>query len=336
MINELLPSLLFIQIPSAIFVYFDSRKRKMADPWLWIIGVAFFMPLFLPFYILLRPRKAYLFCPNCNSKNPFPITNCSACGIQIQSQEKLRQAEWGLLDSITILILSLFVIPVSLAGLSSLLGILEGDWSEWNNIYYFSLIGSASLIILSLWFIKKVCGRPLKDIGLTKERLLRNILIGIMFIVPVLFLEYVAEEAFIKIGEIIAPSQAEHLRELQDMEHKGSIDIWPTATDEYIRFVGVTLLVVILGPIGEEILFRGMIYTSLRQRRGKLASLILSSIFFALVHGQFIHLFPIFLIALILAYLYEHTNSIVSSITLHVSVNLFFMIILYYYPNFYT
>ncbi len=308
----------------------------MADPWIWIIGVAFFMPLFLPFYILLRPRTAYLFCPSCNSKNPFPISNCEACGIQIQSQEKLRQAEWGLLDSITILILSLFVIPVSLAGLSSLLGILEEDWSEWKNIYYFSLIGSASLIILSLWFIRKVCGRPLKDIGLTKENIFRNILIGIIFIAPVLFLEYIVEEAVIKVGEIIAPSQAEHLRELQEMEHKGSVDIWYKSTDDYFRFAGVVLLMVILGPLGEEILFRGMIYKSLRQRRGILASLILSSIFFALVHGQFIHLFPIFLIAFILAYLYELTGSIIPSLVLHVSVNLFFMIILYYYPNFYT
>ena len=336
MFNELLPSLLFIQIPSAIFVYFDSRKRKMVDPWLWIIGVAFFMPLFLPFYILLRPRTAYLYCPNCNAKNPFPISNCESCGLQIQSQEKLRQAEWGLLDSITILILSLFIIPVSLAGLSSLLGILEGDWSEWNNIYYFSLIGSASLIILSLWFIKKVCGRPLKDIGLTKENILRNILIGIILVAPVLFLEYVAEEAIIKIGEIIAPSQAEHLRELQDMEHRGSIDIWPKSMNEYTRLIGVALLVIILGPLGEEILFRGMFYTSLRRRHERLASLILSSIFFAFVHGQFIHLFPIFLIAIILAYLYERTGSIISSITLHISVNLFFVIILYYYPNLYT
>ncbi len=336
MFTEFLPSLLFIQIPSAIFVYFDSKKRKMADPWLWIIGVAFFMPFFLPFYILLRPRTAYLYCPNCNTKNPFPISNCESCGIQIQSQEKLRQAEWGLIDSITILILSLFVIPVSLAGLSNLLGILDGDWSEWKNIYYFSLVGSASLLILSLWFIKKVCGRSLKDIGLTKENIFRNILIGIILIVPVLFLEYVAEEAIIKIAEIIAPSQAEHLRELQEMEHKGSIDIWPGSMDEYIKFAGVTLLVVILGPIGEEILFRGMIYTSLRKRRGRLASLILSSIFFAFVHGQFIHLFPIFLIALILAYLYERTGSIISSITLHISINLFFVIILYYYPNLYT
>lgn len=336
MFNELLPSLLFIQIPSAIFVYFDSKKRKIADPWLWIIGVAFFMPLFLPFYILLRPREAYLFCPNCNAKNPFPISNCSDCGMQIQSQEKLRQAEWGLLDSIIILILSLFIIPVSLAGLSNLLGILEEDWYEWKNIYYFSLIGSASLIILSLWFIKKVCGRPLKDIGLTKENLFRNILIGVIFIAPVIFLGYVAEEAVIKIGGIIAPSQAEHLKELQEIEHKGSIDIWQESIGDYFRSAGVILLMVIIGPLGEEILFRGMIYTSLRKRRGILASLILSSIFFAFVHGQFIHLFPIFLIAFILAYLYEYTNSIVSSITLHVSVNLFFMIILYYYPNFYT
>lgn len=336
MFNELLPSLLFIQIPSAIFVYFDSKRRRMEDSWPWIIGVAFFMPLFLPFYILLRPRTAYLFCPNCNAKNPFPISNCESCGIQIQSQEKLRQAEWGLLDSITILILSLFVIPVSLAGLSNLLGILDEDWSEWNNIYYFSLIGSVSLVVLSLWFIKKVCGRPLKDIGLVKKNIFRNILIGIIIVAPVLFLEYVTEEAVIKIGGIIAPSQAEHLRELQEIEHRGSIDIWPESMNEYVKFAGVALLVVVLGPIGEEILFRGMIYTSLRKRRGKLASIILSSIFFAFVHGQFIHFFPIFLIALILAYLYENTGSIVSSITLHVSVNLFFVIILYFYPNLYT
>ncbi len=336
MFNEFLPSLLFLQIASAIFVFFDSKKRKMADPWLWIIGTAFFMPLFLPFYILLRPREAYLFCPNCNAKNTFPITNCSACGLQIQSQEELRQAEWGLLDSITILILSLFIIPISLAGLSSLLGLLEEDWYEWKNIYYFSLIGSASLIILSLWFIKKVCGRPLEDIGLTKKNVFRNILIGIILIAPVILLEYVAEEAVIKIGGIIAPSQAEHLRELQEIEHKGSINIWQESMGDFFRLAGVIILMVILGPFGEEILFRGMIYKSLRKRRGILASLILSSIFFAFVHGQFIHLFPIFLIAFILAYLYELTGSIVSSIVLHTSINLFFMIILYYYPNFYT
>lgn len=337
MFVEYLPVLFLLQASSAIFVYSDSKKRKMPNSLPWIIGVALFMPFFLPFYILLRPRKGLFYCPNCLIENTFPIDHCQNCGVEITSDRiKLTQMEWGLLDAITILILSFFVLPFSLAGIGDLLGIVDKSFQSWESIFVINLIGSTSLLILSLWFILKVCKRSLKDVGLTKENLYRNILIGVLAIIPALAIAYVTEEIVVRGLTNLLPSQADLIMQIQKQEHRIAGGIWPESISDVGRFVGAGFLMIILAPIAEEIMFRGMVYTAFRKRRSKWTAMVFASILFAFSHGQFLHFIAIFSSGFLLVYLFERTKSLVPSIALHVSMNLVFTILWYYNPNLYT
>jgi hypothetical protein len=241
------------------------------------------------------------------------------------------------MDAFMILILSFFLLPMGLAGVANRLGIVDKELSSWGSIFAFNFIGTASLLIISLWFLIKICKRSLVDIGLSRDnKLYRNILVGIALVIPALFLSYAVEEATIKSLVIIAPSQAEKIYEMQAKEHSIPGEIWPDDTREVGKFLSAGLLMIILAPIAEEIMFRGIIYNALRIKRSLLTSLILSGFIFAFVHGQAIHFGEIFVIGVLLAYIYERTKSLIAPITLHIVLNLAFLIAWYYFPSLYT
>ena len=77
----------------------------------------------------------------------------------------------------------------------------------------------------------------------------------------------------------------------------------------------------LLGPVLEEVFFRGFAYSVFRKRFGVFSGIILSAAFFASVHANLASLFPIFCLGLLLAYIYEKTGSLVSSVTVHVIHN---------------
>ncbi|AZR72439.1 hypothetical protein BBF96_02940 [Anoxybacter fermentans] len=86
-------------------------------------------------------------------------------------------------------------------------------------------------------------------------------------------------------------------------------------------FLSYALLIVILAPIGEEFFFRGLVYSYLRQKYGMKLALILSSVFFSLMHLS-LWVFPgIFIGGLGLAYLYEKSKSLYTSIFAHMVWN---------------
>ncbi|MCG4852189.1 CPBP family intramembrane glutamic endopeptidase, partial [Acidaminococcus intestini] len=78
-----------------------------------------------------------------------------------------------------------------------------------------------------------------------------------------------------------------------------------------------------IGPaielILEEIVFRKIIFGTLRRRFSFLLSGIVSSVIFGLAHTEPSHLFLYSLLGLTLAYLYEKTNRITVSMFAHVS-----------------
>jgi membrane protease YdiL (CAAX protease family) len=334
--QQLITFVLFIQLPCAIFVYVDARRRGMTGFWLWVVGVAVFMPFFLPFYILLRPRRGIFLCPNCGTRNPFPVEKCRNCELEIkQDAGVIIQGEWSLSDAISIFALSVFTLPMSLMGLFVALELMERDTPSWIYLFFASLVGTAVLVGLPLWLIIRVCRRPLDDIGLIRGHLFRDIMMAVVLVVPVLFMAHVVEEAVIKTVTTVVPSQAEAVRKLQEEEHRIGAEIWPESRNELVKLIGSAILIVFLAPLGEEMVFRGIAYTALRPR-GKWRALIVTSLLFALAHMQVIHFIPIFFIGLILAYLFERTGSLKPAIALHILVNLILMILWYYRPNIYT
>ena len=76
-----------------------------------------------------------------------------------------------------------------------------------------------------------------------------------------------------------------------------------------------------LGPLAEEVYFRGFLYSGFKERLGVWRSALLSSLLFALMHVDPAVLVPFFFTGILLALLYERTGSVWSCFVAHAAQN---------------
>ena len=87
---------------------------------------------------------------------------------------------------------------------------------------------------------------------------------------------------------------------------------------------------IIVGPVAEEFIFRGVLYPFFKQRSHPMLAWFLVSFLFALVHWDLVAFLPLFLLALILTWLYELTNNLLAPITAHALFNIAGVIVFYF------
>ena len=86
---------------------------------------------------------------------------------------------------------------------------------------------------------------------------------------------------------------------------------------------------VLVAPLAEELLFRGLLYRLARRTWGAWPAAVVSSLVFGLIHGEPWYLFGLIGLGLILAYLYEATGSLLAPViahALHNAVSLYLML----------
>jgi uncharacterized protein len=91
---------------------------------------------------------------------------------------------------------------------------------------------------------------------------------------------------------------------------------------------GMIVFICLVCPILEEIVFRKMIYDSLKRRIGVLAAASVSAFLFSLIHFDFANLLVYMLIGLIFSWIYIKSKNILASIVAHVLMNSVVLIIL--------
>lgn len=79
---------------------------------------------------------------------------------------------------------------------------------------------------------------------------------------------------------------------------------------------------VILAPVLEEIVFRGLIYTRLKQGMPVLAAAVIASLFFALAHGSIVWGCCVFVLSMALIFVFERYQSLTACIVFHLFYNL--------------
>lgn len=77
----------------------------------------------------------------------------------------------------------------------------------------------------------------------------------------------------------------------------------------------------ILGPILEELIFRGIVYNNLKKITSGFKAVIISSLIFGLFHGNIIQFVYGFIFNIILTKIYDRDNNILSPIIVHISAN---------------
>jgi len=81
------------------------------------------------------------------------------------------------------------------------------------------------------------------------------------------------------------------------------------------------IVTTIIAPILEEIVFRKIIFGSLYKRTNFLIAGVLSSLIFAVVHGELIHILIYASMGFVFAYLYVKTKRIIVPIIVHMALN---------------
>ena len=112
---------------------------------------------------------------------------------------------------------------------------------------------------------------------------------------------------------------------------------WGTSSDIYLPFnangIGIAFFAIIaavVAPLAEETFFRGFAFQVIKKRYGCGWGIFLSALLFSLAHLSPSGLVPIFILGLMLAWLYNKTQSIWPCIIVHAAYNsiaLIFMII---------
>jgi membrane protease YdiL (CAAX protease family) len=86
----------------------------------------------------------------------------------------------------------------------------------------------------------------------------------------------------------------------------------------------------VIGPLGEEVFFRGFAYRCFRTRWGPVVGGAASAALFSLIHFNPVGLLPIFLVGCVLAYLYERTGTLVAPFALHAANNIVAVLALHF------
>lgn len=98
-------------------------------------------------------------------------------------------------------------------------------------------------------------------------------------------------------------------------------------------FILGLLVTGIVAPIFEEILFRGLIFGELKKITSVKLAILIQAIIFGVYHFNFIQSSYAVVIGVILGYVCYKTNSLLSSILLHITFNSFSLIIIKFIPT---
>jgi membrane protease YdiL (CAAX protease family) len=90
-----------------------------------------------------------------------------------------------------------------------------------------------------------------------------------------------------------------------------------SSTAGWMNWVTLFLLIGFIGPMLEEVIFRGFLFAWLRQRWGIQAGLWLQALVFALIHQYAAGLLPLFALSVVLGLAYVYTQRLMVCVWIH-------------------
>ncbi|MBT6450708.1 MAG: CPBP family intramembrane metalloprotease, partial [Verrucomicrobiales bacterium] len=131
-------------------------------------------------------------------------------------------------------------------------------------------------------------------------------LFGMGFVLPAFGLHYISQTVLAQLGH--EPVVQEAVQMVMATEHPVEVGLQVVS-------------VVIMAPIAEELLFRGILYNTIKHTGYPLAGMIISAALFALVHGSLALTLPLFVMGFALAWVYEKSGSIIAPMVMHATFN---------------
>ena len=107
-----------------------------------------------------------------------------------------------------------------------------------------------------------------------------------------------------------------------------AVETMQKATPGFSR-IYLVFFAVVIAPIAEETLFRGILYPTIKQHGFPRTALLGTSFLFAAVHQNLPAFLPLMLLGIVLVFLYEKTDNLLACITAHSLFNAFAIVWMY-------
>jgi hypothetical protein len=286
-----------------LVVFEQAVEEKMAHltpqnlvlkPLQYVVVFIFIMLFFSSLLIFL-----YLVFNFFSGKRIFPDINFRPCPL------------WNMKDFFKILIWLLFWIEI--LSLSRFLSVILKTYN-FRTYLLNSLFGSLAIdliaIIIVIWWLRRHYNQRITAVGISLSHTARDFGKAVFYylgFLPVLFF-------LIYIGIIIA--------------NKVQKPLPPQPLFYFLLFENNKLIlslaitfIVIVGPIAEELFFRGLFYNALKKSIGVFQAMLATSVLFAVLHMNVLGFLPIFGLALLFVILYEKSGSLKVPIFLHMLHN---------------
>jgi membrane protease YdiL (CAAX protease family) len=181
----------------------------------------------------------------------------------------------------------------------------------------FTLVQNAMFVIVSLYVAVIRFQLPATALGVRGDGWGRGLALGALaggFAIP---LAMAGEAVAVRVFSVIEGSARAAARVAAEHADDPIQPILSALGGTSLPMAWVLFLLAVVVPIGEEIFFRGFVYGGLRERWGIVVAMAASAIFFAFVHLQAVHAFPIFLLGVLFALLYERTRNLIPGVVAH-------------------
>lgn len=220
------------------------------------------------------------------------------------------RVEWDLLDIFKVVVIFIFFSYILNFFEAIFLGILKIKIEQNARIAANTAIMDITAIGVIFYFVINKYRQKIIKLGLSLKDGLKNAWLGVtgyITIMPLLILVLIAVVSVVNFFGYEPPPQE-------------VVEMFLAAEKTKFLFF-LMIMVAIIGPFAEEIFFRGFAYNAIKKKIGFAGALFITSILFAGLHADIVGFFPIFVLGILLAYLYEKTGSLIPSITVHILHN---------------
>lgn len=164
-------------------------------------------------------------------------------------------------------------------------------------------------LVLIAFFVREHQMTWNEAFGLDRERnraLLLGVLVAVLFLPLAWGLQWLAGQFMSRLDLELVEQQA--IQALRD-------------SASWRGTVVLGLIAIVLAPVAEEILFRGILYPAIKRAGFPRTALWGTSILFAVIHGNLLTLLPLLVLAIALTLLYEATDNLLAPIATHAAFN---------------
>ena len=244
-------------------------------------------------------------------------------GVSLLQRSPRSPPAWQIGDIFKILILGITASYIFFIVFGAVVGFFESFTKTKFEFYkaenfrmiFDTIILDVAIFLVILGFLRKVYGKKLSSLGFAKKGMARNIFYGAAGyagIIPIVIIIGIFVYIILNLLRIKPPPQP-------------IVGFFLAEKNVALIFISGAIAAII-GPVIEEIFFRGIMYNAVKKKLGVFRSILITSVLFSFLHTHAASFFlvgfvPIAILGAALAYLYEKTGSLIPSITLHVLNN---------------